>query len=143
MEIKGFNGPHQWLSNFALCEVEINDMIFPSVENAYQAGKFISAGDFATANKLISCTAGKSKRIGKTAVLVSNWSEIKIYLMEDLISQKFNQRPFKELLLSTGECFIEETNWWNDTYWGVCNGKGENTLGKLIMEKRAKLRNPD
>jgi predicted NAD-dependent protein-ADP-ribosyltransferase YbiA (DUF1768 family) len=29
-----------------------------------------------------------------------------------------------------------EGNWWGDTYWGVCNGVGENHLGKLLMKIR-------
>jgi len=33
-------------------------------------------------------------------------------------------------LLSTGNCEIQEGNYWGDTFWGVCKGKGENNLGK-------------
>lgn len=32
-----------------------------------------------------------------------------------------------------------EGNAWNDTFWGVCNGVGENWLGQLLMERRAEL----
>ncbi len=31
---------------------------------------------------------------------------------------------------------IVERNTWNDTFWGVCKGKGENHLGILLMEIR-------
>lgn len=30
----------------------------------------------------------------------------------------------------------EETNYWNDTDWDVCNGDGENKLGKILMNTR-------
>lgn len=31
-------------------------------------------------------------------------------------------------------------NHWHDTYWGVCDGAGENRLGKLLMQVRRELR---
>lgn len=45
-----------------------------------------------------------------------------------------------EKLLATGVVNIEEGNSWGDTFWGVCEGHGENHLGKLIMEQRDALR---
>ena len=33
-----------------------------------------------------------------------------------------------------------EGNTWNDTYWGVCNGVGKNTLGQLLMKIREEIR---
>lgn len=59
--------------------------------------------------------------------------------MDDLLRQKFSKEPFVSKLLSTGCCYIEETNHWKDTFWGVCDGRGENILGKLIMVIRADL----
>jgi predicted NAD-dependent protein-ADP-ribosyltransferase YbiA (DUF1768 family) len=29
---------------------------------------------------------------------------------------------------------------WGDRFWGVCNGVGENMLGKLLMQVREELR---
>lgn len=31
---------------------------------------------------------------------------------------------------------IVEHNTWNDTFWGVCNGTGENHLGEILMDLR-------
>lgn len=31
---------------------------------------------------------------------------------------------------------IYEGNDWHDVYWGVCNGVGENMLGKMLMKIR-------
>ena len=39
-------------------------------------------------------------------------------------------------LIQTGDAYLEETNSWNDTYWGVCDGKGENILGHMLMKLR-------
>ena len=46
----------------------------------------------------------------------------------------------KEKLLATGDAELIEGNTWNDTYWGVCRGKGKNHLGKIIMEVREALK---
>lgn len=32
-----------------------------------------------------------------------------------------------------------EGNTWGDTFWGVCRGKGENNLGKILMRLRSEL----
>ena len=39
-------------------------------------------------------------------------------------------------LINTGDAILIEGNTWGDTYWGVCDGVGENRLGKLLMEVR-------
>lgn len=75
--------------------------------------------------------------------MVSNWDSLKIEVMRECINQKFNQEPYKTLLIETGDVFIQEGNFWGDTFWGVdLNTKtGENRLGEMIMEIRAKLKN--
>ena len=35
-----------------------------------------------------------------------------------------------------------EGNTWNDTFWGVCNGQGQNWLGKILMLVRSELNKP-
>jgi predicted NAD-dependent protein-ADP-ribosyltransferase YbiA (DUF1768 family) len=57
-----------------------------------------------------------------------------------LLRLKFNQLFFKRMLMQTGERQLIEGNTWGDTYWGVCDGEGENNLGKLIMQVRKELR---
>lgn len=65
---------------------------------------------------------------------------IKVEIMRDLLEQKFY--PGSDLagqLMSTGFVDIIEGNTWGDTFWGVCRGKGENHLGKLLMKIRENL----
>ena len=57
--------------------------------------------------------------------------------MEMCVFRKFRNPHLKELLLATGTAELIEGNTWNDTYWGVCNGKGKNMLGKTLMDCRA------
>ena len=57
--------------------------------------------------------------------------------------QKYYQQPYLLNLTKTGDMHIQEGNHRNDKYWGFClkTNKGENNLGKLIMECRTSLRN--
>ena len=43
------------------------------------------------------------------------------------------------MLLETNTKELIEGNNHGDTYWGIVNGKGENMLGKLLMEVRSEL----
>lgn len=54
---------------------------------------------------------------------------------------KFAIPELKEMLLATGDEELVEGNYWHDTIWGVCDGVGENHLGKMLMEIREDLRN--
>lgn len=84
----------------------------------------------------------KIKKMSKDIVLVDNWESIKVEVMRECLNQKFSQEPYKTLLLETGDTFIQEGNYWGDTFWGVDlnSNSGENRLGKLIMEIREKLK---
>ena len=45
------------------------------------------------------------------------------------------------MLIKTGDQELIEGNYWNDTYWGVCKGVGQNKLGKILMRVREELKN--
>lgn len=60
--------------------------------------------------------------------------------MKELIILKFTNPKLKSALLNTKDAELIERNTWNDTYWGICNGIGENHLGKILMEVREMLR---
>ena len=63
--------------------------------------------------------------------------------MFDLVLEKFKQNPeLKQKLLETGNQELIEGNTWNDTFWGVCNGQGQNWLGKILMLARSELNKP-
>mgnify|MGYP002128319120 CR=1 FL=1 len=136
-DIHGFSGDFRWLSNFWPVEVEMDWEVYPSVEHAYQAAK---TNDHALRTHFRSLTAGGVKRAAPSGKLLRpDWNLVRVQIMDDLLRQKFSKEPFVSKLLSTGCCYIEETNHWKDTFWGVCDGRGENILGKLIMVIRADL----
>jgi len=134
--ITEFQGEHRWLSNFSDCEVLLDGVTYPSVENAYQASKSLVASERI---KFESVKAGKAKRLGKKITIRSEWDSVKLGIMEELTRQKFSKEPFKSKLIDTGNLEIQEGNSWGDIYWGICDGKGENNLGKIIMKVRSDL----
>ena len=137
MAIDSFNGQYRFLSNFAACKVTYEGLEYKSTEHAYQAAKTLNA----EARRKIreAKSPGEAKRLGKTVYLRPDWEEIKFEIMENLLRQKFNQPDFKRALLNTGNIELIEGNTWGDTIWGVCKGKGQNHLGKLLMKVRKDL----
>lgn len=60
--------------------------------------------------------------------------------MRQCVALKFESHPdLAEMLLDTGNTKLIEGNSWNDTYWGVCGGRGKNHLGKILMGVRSQL----
>lgn len=43
-------------------------------------------------------------------------------------------------LMRNDETGVIEGNQWHDTFWGVCNGVGQNNLGQILMDTRRILR---
>lgn len=137
--IKEFQGEYRWLSNFAPVHIKLKEFDYPSVEHAYMSAK---SDSYAWKLKCAgSYTAGQIKRLSKTLKLVDNWEQIKLTVMSNCLYAKFQQEPYRSKLIATGNQHIQEGNRWGDTFWGVDlrTGKGENNLGKLIMEIRKSL----
>lgn len=137
--IKGFSGEYRFLSNFWPCEVKYEGRTYPSSENAYAASKCELDSE---KDLFVNITAGKSKRLGRSVLMRSDWDDVKLRIMEEIVTIKFTyNEELKKKLLDTGDKYLEETNWWGDKFWGVCDGVGQNNLGKILMRLREKLRN--
>lgn len=138
--IKQFRDEYRWLSNFAPVQIILNGIIYKSVEHAYMSAK---SNDYEW--KLF-CknteSAGDVKKASYSINLVGDWNQTKLNVMKECLKQKFSFEPYKTKLIQTGDEFIQEGNFWNDRFWGVClkTGKGENNLGKMIMDIRTELR---
>lgn len=147
--IDKFEGRYHFLSNFYLCKVEHQGIVYPSVEHFYVAmksndeqlvdGKYYTTGDLREFVSTIP-TATEVKRFGRKLKLRKDWDTKKIEVMNFGVREKFKNELLKKLLLETGSEELIEGNWWNDKFWGVCDGKGENHLGKILMEVRRELK---
>lgn len=135
--IDSFHGEYRFLSNFYPCEIEMDGIVYPSSEHAYQAAKTDDVGERRKISKMKS--AGEAKRAGKLIKLRRDWRSVSLNIMYNLLVQKFdkNKNPdLYTLLKQTGDQKLVEGNTWGDTFWGVCDGVGENWLGKLLMKVR-------
>lgn len=113
-----------------------------TVEHAFQAAKAIRKEDFDTVCRAKS--AGEAKRLGKILKAAGrirpDWYSVNLKIMEDLLRQKFSDFELRKKLLETGDNELIEGNYWGDLFWGVCRGKGENHLGRLLVKIRSELR---
>lgn len=134
MAIDKFYGKHSYLSNFYSCPVEYDGLTYQNSEAAFQAAKCIDRNE---RERFIRLTPGQAKRLGKRVALREDWNEARIDVMREVLECKFSQNPkLKEMLISTENEELIEGNNWNDRFWGVCRGGGQNHLGKLLMEIR-------
>lgn len=137
--IDKFDGEYAFLSNFYEAPVVWEGITYPSNEHAFQAAKSLNP-----ARRLevaAAATPGKAKRMGRTLQLRSDWEKVKYNIMLEIVLAKFHQhKDLAEALLDTDEAELIEGNWWNDTTWGVCNGVGQNWLGKILMTVRTQLK---
>lgn len=132
--IDKFSGKNRWLSNFWPAEVELDGVTYASVEHAYQAAKTTNNDDRALFHGI---SAGVAKKLSKKIKVRDDWDNIKIEVMINLNLQKYQKHPdLAAKLIATGDQPLVEGNTWGDVFWGVCNGVGENHLGKILMEIR-------
>ncbi len=136
--INSFSGKYRFLSNFYPCQIIWLDITYPTIEHAYQAAKTLDFNERYKISQLR--TSGKAKRMGRNIILRPNWEEIKISTMFSLLRLKFSQPQLTKLLLDTKNEVLIEGNKWGDTFWGICNNKGENKLGILLMMVRDEIR---
>jgi ribA/ribD-fused uncharacterized protein len=140
-KIDSFKGAWEFLSNFWPCRITHDGIEYPTTEHAYQALK--------TTNKDIRRAIAQAaspylaKKAGKAVQLREDWEQVKVPVMRFLLRLKFYHAPYTKALLATGDDQLIEGNYWKDTFWGVCDGVGENWLGRLLMEIREELREVD
>ena len=135
--IYGFFKEHRFLSNFHIEDVLYDGIIYPTVEHAYQAAKSLDREERVRVSKLD--TPGKAKKEGQKLDLREDWEEVKYQVMLNCTRNKYTDPVLKQMLLDTSDKYLEETNWWNDQYWGVCKGNGQNNLGKILMIVRGEI----
>ncbi|CAL6029665.1 NADAR_family protein [Hexamita inflata] len=135
MNIDRFEGEYFFLSNFFESPITYKNFTYQTVEAAFQAQK-----EPGTEEKFAAMKPGKAKREGLKVNLRSDWEAVKVQIMKDLLVLKFQNEALKQKLLLTELKEIVEGNNWGDCYWGVCEGKGQNVLGKLLMEVRQELK---
>jgi len=150
VSITCFAGAHHFLSNFENSVIQLpldqgqravacqDTIIFKTVEHYYQAMKSNNILDWVIISQCT--TPGQAKRAGRKLRMRFDWDNIKLGVMETGLDAKFQIPELRDKLLATGNAMLIEGNSWNDTYWGMCRGVGENHLGKLLMKIRGAIK---
>jgi len=137
-----FKGEKRFLSNMYDCNIIYKGKEYGSSEHIYQAMKsenreyqeYIRTLDEPKKTK-----KEADRLLDETYEMREDWDEVKVALMEEILYLKFTQNPdLRDKLLAT-EGLIEEKNSWGDTFWGTCEGVGQNHLGRLLMKTRDKI----
>lgn len=137
--IDSFQGEYRFLSNFWAATVEFEGVLYKSNEHAYVAAKTLNP-ELRSQISLI-CFPSQVKRAGRQLDLRPDWEDIKLNVMRHLVLDKFTRHQnLANELLKTGDQLLIEGNNWGDTYWGMCRGRGQNHLGKILMQVREGIR---
>jgi len=136
--IEEFQNKYRFLSNFYYSPVEYEGIIYPSNEHAFQAAKTLDIETRKIMSKIN--TPDEVKHYGRRVDLRKDWEDVKLQVMYDIVKIKFfSNEILKRKLIDTYDEELVEGNYWNDFYWGICKGKGENHLGKILMKVREEL----
>jgi ribA/ribD-fused uncharacterized protein len=125
------------MRNDYLCNITVGNVVYPSVEHAYQAAKFKDAGiKQAIAD---ASSVREARDIGRNNQLRDDWDEVRSSVMESLVRQKFtNHAVLGERLAKTGNADIVMEGY--DEFWGTGrSGNGENTLGEILETVRSEI----
>lgn len=141
--INNFAGEYAFLSNFYPSPIAYDNskIIYPTVEHYFQAMKTFQTNEHEAIRT--AATPSEAKRLGRHCTLRTDWERVKDGVMLRALRMKFRDPKLRELLLATGNEFLVEGNHWNDTYWGVCEGKGRNKLGQFLMQVREEIKQYD
>jgi predicted NAD-dependent protein-ADP-ribosyltransferase YbiA (DUF1768 family) len=155
-----------FLSNFHEVAISYVGEKYISVEHAYQAMKFsddalsrVTNDHIDSINKRLAprgafvakedlpnlfvdqtFSAGSSKVAANQLRILGyvrkDWDDVKSEIMCQLLVQKFSNADLYDQLKNTGSRYLVEGNDWGDTYWGYCEDRGRNALGRMLMEIR-------
>lgn len=137
------NQPYFEFTNFYPSPIIVNGKRYPTAEHYFQSMKFSTTRPDLAEVVRMSSTPRDALNLSRAynAFVDPKWHNgMKDYVMREALNAKFTQHPnLKALLLSTGQAILVEHTA-NDNYWGDGgNGTGQNMLGRMLMELRARL----
>jgi hypothetical protein len=143
--IDKFDGEYAFLSNFYEMDnfISLNGIKIPTVEHYFQAAKALNPDEWEQILK--ASTPGMAKRLGRGVELRKDWESVKDEVMWRALTYKFSNPELAQKLISTGDEYLKEGNWWHDNYWGSCKcgrcqDHGQNKLGLMLMKLRNELK---
>lgn len=134
------DGPHGYLSNFSPHSLEIDGVLWPTVEHFFQAMKFPHQPQQQERIRQAEDASAAKGVAWKHATIRADWREVREQMMLTALRAKFSQHPeLREQLLATGTEPLIESNP-RDEYWGDGeDGTGQNRAGQLLAQVREEL----
>tara|TARA_B110000914_G_C15490812_1_gene460502 strand:- start:297 stop:1442 length:1146 start_codon:yes stop_codon:yes gene_type:complete len=84
---------------------------------------------------------GKKSFSSSLFAMRTDWDDVRVQIMEECMIAFYNANPIlKEKLLATYPKPLHHTGYKIGTFWGMQQGKGVNTHGKILMSLREKWR---
>jgi ribA/ribD-fused uncharacterized protein len=141
-KFEGSGDFHDYFSNFVYSPIEIDGVVWTSVEHFFQGMKTLDVGEREEVRE--QKNPGAAKIVGRSVTLRPDWDDVKFDLMLTGLRAKFSLPEFRESLVEF-EGPIVEWNTWHDRVWGVCvcqkcRGTGQNLLGQALEQVRDELR---
>ncbi len=146
--IPSFRNDYFFLSNMYPCKIKYEGLTYYCSETIYISMKYeknqtrVINGEEVNLREYFSkIKDGKFRKKEQYLYPIDkNFNKNKLKIMENIIREKFKIPFLRNLLLKTEDLELVELNNWNDIFWGVCNGKGENHLGKILMKIREEIK---
>ena len=144
----------RYLSNFTEAPVEYNGVVFPSIENAFQAAKFLHSTKPHLFAELASMTPAEAKSAGSRTGMkkrgatldLATWDKVSLTLMKQLVEQRMKtDARYKEIIEQgrrDGVAFLHFERSGAKSLWGGSFPKdfpkapayfhGANRLGRIL-----------
>lgn len=129
------------LNNFSAHAVKYKGVLYQSAEHAYQCQKFNDKRIKKLVKKASSPLLAKEIANKNKDKFRADWHQIKVNILKEIVWAKIGQHDeVRKVLLDTvNKELIENSP--IDSFWGWGKDhKGENQMGKILMDLRNKLR---
>lgn len=112
---------------------------YASVVHGYWALSAADASDRSAIRDAVS--GGEARDLGGRATHRSDWPDVRLAVMAELLRAKFTQHPeIAQVLVSTGDARISYTGLSDSPFWrDVPDARGRNWMGRLLELTRSEL----
>ena len=141
MKVEFYEHWYDVLNNFSARAVEIDGLVYPTSEHAYQAAKCTNEAGRDEIRHARSPLLAKTLSNEKYALEKrKDWEGVKLEVMESILREKMQQHEeVRNALIRSGDQVIAEASP-QDSFWGTgMGGDGQNQLGKIWMKLRAEI----
>lgn len=140
IKIPHYESSYFLFSNFSPHQILYKDVLYSTLEHAFQAQKFLNED---ARDKVKNAKSPlEALQLGRSLPGKRNdWSSIKLDCMYQLLKAKVEQHEeVKSKLFASGNEEVVEQNP-NDDFWGSGpDGNGQNQMGKILMKIRDELK---